>query len=295
MIHSLKVKLNQISLKKVNKPLEFNLEMLDSAEGRQQFRNMTTEIGVNHLNVVKHLADLESDETLKRLLLSETKAIVRLYMISGFDLASRDNGSFSDPYLIVQCGKKIYNERENYQDNNPNPDFYKSYDFEGVFPGCAPIVIKAYDYDLVFGDDLIGETVIDLEDRFFMPEWQSIKNKPIEYRQLYHESSACSQGQLKMWVEVIPTSIPLTEQKIFDISKKPPEEFEVRLVVWDTEEVIMADAEGTSDVFIRSFFDQEKDQETDTHFRCTTGKASFNYRLKFNVNDQRKSGYILTT
>jgi hypothetical protein len=255
LIHDLKVKLNQLSLKRTNKPLELNLEMMDSAEGRESFRNQMQEIGIGHLEVTKHLADLESDETLKRLLLSETKCIVRLYMVSGFDLASRDNGSFSDPYLVIQCGKKVYNERENYLEDNPNPDFYKSYDFEAVFPGAAPIVIKAYDYDLIFGDDLIGETVIDLEDRFFMPEWQSIKNKPIEYRQLYHESSACSQGQLKLWVDIIPTTIPIQEQKIFDITKKPVDEFEVRLVVWDTEEVVMADAEGTSDVFIRAFFD----------------------------------------
>lgn len=44
----------------------------------------------------------------------------------------------------------------------------------------------------------------------------------------------------------------------------------------------MMDAEGTSDVFIRSFFDSKKALETDTHFRCQTGTASFNYRLKFN-------------
>ena len=45
----------------------------------------------------------------------------------------------------------------------------------------------------------------------------------------------------------------------------------------------MADIEGTSDVFIRSFFDTRDAKETDTHYRCTTGKASFNYRLLFNV------------
>jgi Ca2+-dependent lipid-binding protein len=71
------------------------------------------------------------------------------------------------------------------------------------------------------------------------------------------------------------------------------EEFEVRVVVWDTLDVVMADIEGTSDIYIRAFFDSKDDKETDTHFRCTTGKASFNYRLKFTVNDQRKNGYQL--
>ena len=103
-------------------------------------------------------------------------------MISAYDLASRDNGSFSDPYLIMSLGNKTYNERDIYQLDEPNPDFHKYYDFEAVFPGCPPLNINVMDYDDIFGDDSIGTTSVDLEDRFFSPEWQSIKNKPIEFR-----------------------------------------------------------------------------------------------------------------
>ena len=35
-------------------------------------------------------------------------------MINGYDLASRDNGGFSDPYLKINCGSKTYNERDSY-------------------------------------------------------------------------------------------------------------------------------------------------------------------------------------
>lgn len=69
--------------------------------------------------------------------------------------------------MIVECGKRVFNERDNYQENEPNPDFFKMYEFDGIFPGCAPLVIKLMDYDDIFGDDIIGSTVIDLEDRFF--------------------------------------------------------------------------------------------------------------------------------
>jgi hypothetical protein len=59
---------------------------------------------------------------------------------------------------------------------------------------------------------------------------------------------------------------------------------ELRLVVWDTKDVIKADWEGTTDIFVRAFFDSKKDShETDTHFRCQTGKGSFNYRLLFPI------------
>ncbi len=71
-----------------------------------------------------------------------------------------------------------------------NPKFYKSYDFEGVFPGCSPLEILLYDYDDVFGDDLIGSTTIDLEDRYFSMEWKSLDDKPIEYRPIYHSLSS---------------------------------------------------------------------------------------------------------
>jgi hypothetical protein len=70
----------------------------------------------------------------------------------------------------------------------------KHYDFESVFPGCPMLFIDAMDYDDLFGDDLIGSTSVDLEDRYFLPEWRALQNKPVEYRQIYHPSSACSQG-----------------------------------------------------------------------------------------------------
>lgn len=44
-------------------------------------------------------------------------------------------------------------------------------EFEATFPGCPLLNLAVYDYDDLFGDDLIGETKIDLEDRFFSPEW----------------------------------------------------------------------------------------------------------------------------
>ena len=73
------------------------------------------------------------------MLLKSVKMVVRIYMIEGFDLASRDIGGYSDPYLILKCGKKIYNEQKNYILDEPNPKFHKNYDFETIFPGCPMI------------------------------------------------------------------------------------------------------------------------------------------------------------
>jgi hypothetical protein len=60
------------------------------------------------------------------------------------------------------------------------------------FPGAPVVEIWAYDYDDFFGNDLIGLTKLDLDDRFFSKEWCSILNKPIEYRNLHVPTSTIS-------------------------------------------------------------------------------------------------------
>lgn len=92
------------------------------------------------------------------MLLRTVKMVVRIYMISGFDLASRDQGGLSDPYLVLKLGSKVFNDRKNYILDCSDPGFYKKFDFEAVFPGCPMLFIEAMDYDELFGDDLIGST-----------------------------------------------------------------------------------------------------------------------------------------
>jgi Ca2+-dependent lipid-binding protein len=57
----------------------------------------------------------------------------------------------------------------------------------------------------------------------------------------------------------------------------------MRVVIWDTKELAAADWEGVSDAFVRCFFDTKQAKETDTHYRCGDGKASFNYRLLYDL------------
>lgn len=271
------------------KNFEVDLDKLETIEGREEIEMEMEPFGIRHLKITKILADIQSDVILQKMLLTTNKCIVRAYMVSAYDLASRDVGGFSDPYLKITCGDKVISERDNYILDEPNPDFCKHYDFSTIFPGCPPLQIDVMDYDDLFGDDLIGSTSVDLEDRYFLAEWRALQDKPIEFRQIYHPSSAVSQGVVKMWVEINPAKCaPEDEIPLYDIAKKPAEEFEVRVVIWDTKDIKMMDVEGTSDVFIKCFFDNKNALETDTHFRCQTGKASFNYRLLFNEQYPRK-------
>ncbi len=47
------------------------------------------------------------------------------------------------------------------------PLLFRSFEFQATFPKESLLTILIYDYDTIGGDDLIGETQIDLENRFY--------------------------------------------------------------------------------------------------------------------------------
>ena len=285
--------LNDIHIKVFGGAMDTTMDTLNSQEALERFKLKLEKMDINNPNLLEFLKDSSQDEVIKKQLLTQTNCKIQLYMLEGFDLASRDIGSFSDPYLIIRCGKRTVSERDHYVLDEANPKFYKLYEFTGEFPGAPVLHIEAWDYDDLFGDDLIGKTTIDLDDRFFNGDWQAIEEKPIEYRQIYHESTSLSQGVVTCWLEIEPSTKADKEQKVWDISPEPIKDYEIRLSVMDTQNVPCNDFEGVSDVYIRAYFDDNDKKDTDTHFRCSNGAASFNYRLKYDVQAPRKEPLML--
>mmetsp|Transcript_8380 Transcript_8380/g.7747 ORF Transcript_8380/g.7747 Transcript_8380/m.7747 type:complete len:147 (+) Transcript_8380:1655-2095(+) len=79
-----------------------------------------------------------------------------------------------------------------------------------------------------------------------------------------------------MWLEIHPSS--KESSKVFDITPQPVLDYEVRLIIYDTKNLINSEDEGATDAFFKSWIDDKDKLETDTHYRCMDGKASFNYR-----------------
>ena len=90
------------------------LEKIVTDEGRHKIEAMLEDLGISHLNVVQRIANLYSEEILKKLLLSQQRCVVRLHVMNAFNLSQRDFSSASDPYLLLSCGSTVYNERKNY-------------------------------------------------------------------------------------------------------------------------------------------------------------------------------------
>ncbi len=51
MVHNLKLKLNQIALKKTGKGIDVNLDKMDTMEGRMKFDLELEKLGVRHLDI----------------------------------------------------------------------------------------------------------------------------------------------------------------------------------------------------------------------------------------------------
>ncbi|CAG9328112.1 unnamed protein product [Blepharisma stoltei] len=235
--------------------------------------------------------DREFDEITRQLLV-KTPVTVRVYIIDAFDLEQKDRFSASDPYLKVSLGKEEYNLKDEYQSDISNPKFYKFFSFETTLPGASLLKIQVWDHNDVFSDEKIGETRIDLEDRFFSSKWKKLPEKPIETRRLYHKSSRRPQGSIRLWVDVIAGK---SQPPIFEIQPRPPAEFEARLIVWECEDIENMDFEGVSDLYVRAWIKQGKEKETDTHYRAQSGRGCWNWRMKFPLTvSQEETNYRLT-
>uniref|UniRef100_A0A4W6ERT2 Otoferlin a n=1 Tax=Lates calcarifer TaxID=8187 RepID=A0A4W6ERT2_LATCA len=303
--------------------------------------------------------------------------LVRVYVVRATDLHPADINGKADPYVVIKLGKSEIKDKENYISKQLNPVFGKSFDIEATFPMESMLTVSVYDWDLVGTDDLIGETKIDLENRFYskyratcgissnyslhgynvwrdpmkpsqilaklckdgkidgphygpggkvkvasriflgpteiedenglkkqteehlaltvLNHWEEIPRvgcklvpEHVETRPLLNpDKPGIEQGRIEMWVDMFPMDMPAPGPAI-DISPRKPKRYELRVIIWNTDEVILEDddyftGEKSSDIFVRGWLkgQQEDKQDTDVHYHSLTGEGNFNWRFVF--------------
>ncbi|KAF4323979.1 hypothetical protein BBO99_00002154 [Phytophthora kernoviae] len=184
-------------------------------------------------------------------------------------------------------------DRKNYIEDTTEPDFYKMFMINSKLPGASMLTIEAMDHDLIGGDDLIGKTTIDLEDRLFDRRWQAMGKmyetssrlclKPLETRTLNIPTSKAPMGTIKLWIDILSPA-QAHDYAPIDISLPPPVDMELRVVLWKARNVPSFDTlEDMNDLFFRCWMEGSDYQETDIHWRAKKGKGSFNWRMKFPI------------
>uniref|UniRef100_UPI003AAC01DE otoferlin-like isoform X1 n=1 Tax=Centroberyx gerrardi TaxID=166262 RepID=UPI003AAC01DE len=303
--------------------------------------------------------------------------LVRVYVIRATDLHPADINGKADPYIAIKLGKSEIKDKENYISKQLNPLFGKSFDIEATFPMDSTLTVSIFDWDLVGTDDLIGETKIDLENRFYskhratcgvasnyaihgynvwrdpmkptqilaklckdgkldgphygpggrvkvanrvfmaateiedenglkkqtdehlaltvLRHWEEIPRvgcklipEHVETRPLLHpDKQGIEQGRIEMWVDMFPKDMTAPGPAL-DIAPRKPKKFELRVIVWNTDEVVLEDddiftGEKSSDIFVRGWLkgQQEDKQDTDVHYHSITGEGNFNWRFVY--------------
>ncbi|CAH2245475.1 otoferlin isoform X3 [Pelobates cultripes] len=303
--------------------------------------------------------------------------LVRVYVVRATDLHPADINGKADPYVVIKLGKTEIKDKENYISKQLNPVFGKSFDIEATFPMESMLTVAVYDWDLVGTDDLIGETKIDLENRYYskhratcgiaqsyaihgynmwrdpvkptqilsklckegkvdgphfgpggrvkvtnrvftgpteiedengqkkqtdehlalsvLQHWEEIPRvgcrlvpEHVETRPLLNpDKPGIEQGRLEMWVDMFPMDMPAPGPAL-DISPRKPKSFELRIIIWNTDEVILEDdafmtGEKMSDIYVKGWLkgQQEDKQDTDVHYHSLTGEGNFNWRFLF--------------
>ncbi|XP_050838192.1 fer-1-like protein 4 isoform X3 [Serinus canaria] len=95
------------------------------------------------------------------------KVLVRVYIVKATNLSPADPNGKADPYVVVTVGKQQKDTKERYITKQLNPVFGEVLELTVSFPMESELTVAIFDHDLVGSDDLIGETKIDLENRFF--------------------------------------------------------------------------------------------------------------------------------
>uniref|UniRef100_A0A8C9MY10 Fer-1 like family member 6 n=1 Tax=Serinus canaria TaxID=9135 RepID=A0A8C9MY10_SERCA len=302
------------------------------------------------------------------------KVLIRVYIVAAFNLSPADPDGKSDPYIVLRLGNTEIKDRENYIPKQLNPIFGRSFEIQATFPKDSLLTVLIYDHDFIGTDDLIGETKIDLENRFYsrhratcglqsqyeiegynawrdatkpseiltklckdyrisgpfmrpgeiqvgtkifkgqtvftedenvesyehlslkvLRAWEEIPGagyklvpEHIETRPLYHKDKpGMEQGRVQMWVDMFPNDMPLPGPPV-DISPRKPKGYELRVIIWNTEDVILEDeniftGQKSSDIYVKGWIKglEEDKQETDVHYNSLTGEGNFNWRFVF--------------
>lgn len=177
-----------------------------------------------------------------------------------------------------------------------HPEFFKMYLLDAIIPNRSFLRIKVLDDEQK--GDMIGETCIDLSQRWFNQKWQhklGIFQIPSEYRTLYDQSAFnMPQGKLEIKLEMYKKA-DAEKYKYMQIGMFKPMEWELRLVIWHCKNTTLVQDNSRPDLMITAeyqyassnkaepIFPTAMNQASDVFKGAKGGMARFDWRYVFRV------------
>ena len=210
---------------------------------------------------------------------------LRVYVVNASEITA-PGGKKPSPYLKLQCGpiagskKRFISDKRGFHRHQSNPAFYKCYELTATLPG-PPLHIQCWHYNDLLPHVKIGESTVDLEERWFNTKWRAegkqfeishttaqrgpvrFRPKALEHRPLEIRSSGItdagggetfmSAGTLGMWVEILDDKQADRFPKS-DLTPPARKEIEVRVIVWRVKDVPVDSASGRIDLKVACWF-----------------------------------------
>jgi hypothetical protein len=226
---------------------------------------------------------------------------VRIYLMKAVCIFSE---RMVNPFLSLRLGQDVDHARlkprgGDAQQNNAMPGFYQVEERDIQLPQQGRLQLDMNHLaeggldGFVGREQLIGSTVVDLEDRWHSANLTQAtlrKRVPVEHRPLVGSGAAGRNGgSLEMRIEMLD-SVTASDEPAVILPSPAPTRLEVRFVIRSTTGVKIVDGEHTDVKVVvelecdEYFADQSlypKSQATDTHHNSKNGDAVFNWRAVF--------------
>jgi len=216
---------------------------------------------------------------------------VRIYLVKAICIFAKSTG-FADPYLELQLGRSNYISMKNMRDaeatNTPNFNCFQERDVE--LPMDSRLDISIMDYESMrWSDELIGSTVIDLEDRWHSKKWRIASERqlvPIEQRNFFvPDKPAKNNGSIEMFIEMLESSAASDKKPSLMVTPAATL-CEIRIVIRSAEVMTLGEDEFM-DVSVGCILECDKyegiyptKQETDVHFH-SDGACKYDWRIVY--------------
>ena len=194
-----------------------------------------------------------------------------------------------------------------------NPEFNKCFQLPCSFPENSVLYVDLYERRsgaLISSgatDTLIGSAMIDIENRWFHPDYPSSeamttfwgttgdrKSKrtqlPVECWTL-RSADGIPKGKLRFWLELMD-QVTSMGRPIETLPSPQPEELQVRIVLWKTKGVPKLEGEEHCHQGVSVFMQDLPQQDSDTHYGSLDGTGTFNWRFVLNPKVPSEDGTL---
>jgi hypothetical protein len=223
--------------------------------------------------------------------------IIRAYILSAEGLAPRASDSNLSSYVWTSVAGDndpaySFKDQSTIRSHTLFPDFNVVHRYsKASFPEHCLLKLHVVERTTGFiaggqQDEVIGSTMVDLEDRFFHSRYPKMVKDgvtPVEARRLLAEGSCFGRGHVRLWIDIMHSK-DATEPKLLPSTEAT--EYELRLVIWKMTDIrTNYGGAPTTRIKAKMALDEgtEVIKETDDHKDTSDACATFNWRLIFPV------------